>query len=98
MKQTIYLNDFRDAFHDCGRKENFSYNGLEALYDFLTEIEEGSGIEQELDVIAICCDFTEYENLAEYNREHDPVSSVDEIEEETIVIAIDAERFIIQNF
>lgn len=28
MKQTVYLNDFRQAFQNIGRKENFSYRGL----------------------------------------------------------------------
>ena len=55
MKQTINLSDFRDAFRNMDRKENFSYEGLELLYDMFEEIDEN----MELDVIAICCDYNE---------------------------------------
>lgn len=54
MKQTINLYQFRDAFQSI-RPDNFSYEGLEALYDYLEEIDS----ELELDVIALCCDFSQ---------------------------------------
>jgi hypothetical protein len=38
----------------------FSYEGLGALFEYLTEYEEDTGAELELDVVAICCDFDEY--------------------------------------
>jgi len=55
MKQTINVYDFRDAFHRMGRKDQFSYEGLGALYEYLEECDP----DMELDVIAICCDFTQ---------------------------------------
>ena len=55
MKQTINLSDFRDAFQRMDRKENFSYEGLELLFNYFEEVDEN----MELDVIAICCDFNE---------------------------------------
>jgi hypothetical protein len=55
MKQTVYLDDFRQAFHNRGRGEQFSYEALELIYDYLEE----SDPDMELDVIAICCDFSE---------------------------------------
>lgn len=55
MKQTVYLDDFRQAFHNMDRGNQFSYEGLELLYDYLEECDENI----ELDVIAICCDFSE---------------------------------------
>lgn len=62
MKQTIYENDFIDAFKQSeSRKEQFSYDALEWLYQYYTEIEEATGEEMELDIIAICCEWTEYE-------------------------------------
>jgi len=56
MKQTIGLSDFRDAFIHAGRKENFSYEALELLFNMCEEIDEN----MELDVIALCCEY--YEN------------------------------------
>lgn len=58
MKQTVYFNDFQSAFNSV-RPDNFSYEGLRALFDFICEQEDDTGIEQELDVIALCCDFSE---------------------------------------
>ena len=65
MKKTIYLGDFRDAFIRAGRKENFSYEGLSVLFDFLEEIDPDG----ELDVIAICCEYIEM-TLEELNEEY----------------------------
>ena len=67
MKTTIDLYDFRDAFYRMGRKTNFSYEGLEILFEYLEELEEGTDQEIELDVIALCCDFSEDtpENIGE---------------------------------
>jgi hypothetical protein len=59
MKTTISRYDFERAFVDADRKENFSYEGLGLLFDYFEEIEEGTGQEIELDVIAICCEYNE---------------------------------------
>jgi len=55
MKQTINLAKFRDAFHQADRGTQFSYEGLEVLFNYLEEIDP----DYELDVIGICCDFSE---------------------------------------
>jgi len=39
MKQTINLYQFRDAFRDCSRKDNFSYEGLESLFNWFEELD-----------------------------------------------------------
>lgn len=59
MKATITKSDFTTAFHNAGRGNQFSHNGLCELYDFLVELENDTDSEFELDVIALCCDFTE---------------------------------------
>ena len=56
MKITIdQVSQFRDAFHHAGRANQFSYEGLELLYDYLEEIDS----DYELDVVALCCDYSE---------------------------------------
>ena len=88
--------DFISAFKSI-RPENFSYEGLKALYGYFEELSDDQNIE--LDVIAICCDFTEYENLEEFNRDYGKnFDDVEEIFDHTQVIMIDNEKFIIQNF
>jgi hypothetical protein len=59
MKTTVYLSDFRDAFKRAGRGEQFTYEGLELIYDYIDEYERDSGEEIELDVIALCCEWSE---------------------------------------
>jgi predicted ArsR family transcriptional regulator len=59
MKTTISIYDFRDAFQKAGRQNQFSYDGLEILFDYLEEFEDDTGEEMELDVIGLCCDFAE---------------------------------------
>ena len=59
MKTTVNKYDFRDAFKAAGRENNFSYDGLDVLFDYFEEYEESTGEEIELDVIAICCEYSE---------------------------------------
>jgi hypothetical protein len=66
MKTTENFSEFRDSFQQI-RPDNFSYDGQRILYDYFEEFEESTGEEFELDVIAICCDFSEdsFENIAD---------------------------------
>jgi len=59
MKTTVSIYDFRDAFRQYGRADNFSYDGLRVLFKFLEEYEDSTGSEVELDVIALCCEYSE---------------------------------------
>jgi hypothetical protein len=59
MKQSVYFDDFRAAFNRMGREDQFSYEALKALFDYLIEYEESTGEEIELDVIALCCEYAE---------------------------------------
>ena len=54
MKQTVNFGDFSDAFCDMDRMENFSPEGLQALFNYIEGYEEDTGVETELDVIALC--------------------------------------------
>jgi predicted ArsR family transcriptional regulator len=58
MKTTVSLFDFRSAFEQA-RPNQFSYEALETLFDHFEQYEDETGMEVELDVIAICCDFSE---------------------------------------
>lgn len=58
MKTTVSRYSFCNAFREV-RPGNFSYEGLNVLWDYLEQLEEDMGEEMELDVIAICCDYSE---------------------------------------
>ena len=97
MKQTINFSNFQDAFRI--RPNNFTYKGLKALFEHLENYEEEIGEEMELDVIALCCDYTEYSDLEEFQKEHDKdFESIEDIEDKTTVIPFGTDSFIVQNF
>ena len=99
MYQSITKSDFTSAFHRMNRGEQFSYKGLIALYDYLEQYEEDTGEQIELDVIAICCEYAEYESLEEFQEDYgDDYQSIDEIEQVTTVIPVDDDGFIILQF
>lgn len=82
MKQTIGLSQFTDAFMSI-RPNNFTYDGLVLLFDWIEQQEQETGQEQELDVIALCCDFEELtieEIIRQYNIEADDIED-DEIDD-----------------
>jgi len=94
MYANINVWIFRDGFST--RPDNFSYEGLGALFEYLEEWEESTGSKIEFDPIAICCEYSEYTNISEYNSDYGTEhESYDDIEE-TIVIPINDDSFIIQ--
>ena len=53
MKITINFDGFERAFKRYGRDKQFSYEGLMALFEWLEDLEDSMGEEQELDVIGL---------------------------------------------
>ena len=98
MKQTVNFSEFCDRFRDMDRNEHFTYDGKRALFDYLEEYEESTGEEVGLDIIALCCEYTEYENLKELQENYTDIESIEGLEEQTTVIMVDADRFIIQDY
>ena len=88
MYTTISQYDFVELFRQYGRLStpdnsgNFTRIGAELLFGYLEEMEDGDpGIE--VDVIALCCDYSEYsraEIKAEYEDEDEDDSDDDDEE------------------
>lgn len=99
---TIYENHFREAFIDANRENNFSSHGLGELFDYLMDYEDETGEQIELDVIALCCDFTEYGSLEELQRNYDVPDDFEEareyLEQRTQVVCFEEDTIIIQNY
>lgn len=71
MKTTVSIYDFRDTFKRSDTyKDNFSYEGLSALYDYLIELEESTGEEMDFDMVSICCEYAEYSDAIEAASEY----------------------------
>ena len=111
MKITINEAMFKDQFRLHGRKDQFSSEGLTALYKHLEEaFDEDSENGYVLDVISLCCDFSEYDNALDaglnYNRLLNDGSSTEDEKEKnaleflrdnTLVITFEG-GIIIQDF
>ena len=102
MKQSVTRFDFVDWFRGSDTyKRNFSYDGLNSLFDYFEELEEDMGQEIDFDPIAICCEFSEYENLNEIKESYSSVeiNNIDDLKYHTNVIEIDdSDKLIIQDF
>ena len=69
MKTTVYESDFLRKFKEYGREDNFTFEGLQILFEYLEQYEEDTGEEIELDVISLCGDYCELTYL-EFIREY----------------------------
>ncbi len=103
LVKEVDFNDFLEEFEKHGRENQFSYEGKKALFNHLKQLSDNIGEPIELlDITGICCEFTEYEDLEEFNNAYgytiDEVSSIDEIGYRTTVIPIHGEKFIIRDF
>ena len=66
----IIKGDFASQIRNSDSyKDNFSYEGANALQDFIEELSQDTGSDQEFDPIAWCCDWDEYKDLDEFQRE-----------------------------
>mgnify|MGYP001323231893 CR=1 FL=1 len=107
--QTLDKYSFIEAFKQSSRKDQFSYEALEALFDYLEEYSDSTGEPVELDIIATCCEWTEatWKQVADdYNilfdddmTEDDKISHVyDFLLDETQVVELSEGSFVYVNF
>ncbi len=78
----LSFDDFVREFKEYGREDNFSRDGLEAIYNYVLEYAEETNTPYELDVIALCCEFTEYtleEAISEFSDILEDGDTIDEI-------------------
>jgi hypothetical protein len=99
MIQHVTKFDFHDAFNAI-RPDNFTYKALNALFDYFEELEYGQEKQIVFDVVQICCEYTQYEDLKEFQDNFDDsFENMDAINEFTALILIeDSSSFIIQDF
>jgi hypothetical protein len=96
VTKSMFINSFMSS---DTYKNQFSYYGLKALFEYFEELEDSTGETMDFDMIAICCEFTEYDSLKEYNDDYGKeCKEIEEIAEDTTLIKIDDERFIILQY
>ena len=84
MKTTVNFSTFQTAFEQL-RPNNFSYEGLTALFDYFEQYEAETDEELELDVIAICCEYSEY-TLHDIARDYGYMDSFDLADDEKLTL------------
>jgi len=84
---------FREEFKQMGRGDQFSHEGLGLLFDYL---DHECGQQIELDVVGICCDYTEntQEDIARFHA-LDIDEVMDYLHENSIVVGQTAEGTIV---
>jgi len=98
--QDITESQFRDAFHNMGRADSWSYEGLGALYDYLMETTIAHKM-LSLDVVALDCEFCEYACIDEFFESYDSEEypDIETIRNHTTVIEIpNSSAFIVAEF
>ena len=67
----VTQSEFIDTFRQSElRKNNFSYDGLIALFEYLEDLEEDTGEQITFDMVSICCDWSEYKNTDEFINDY----------------------------
>jgi len=90
MKITLTESEFVNRFLAI-RPDNFSREGLRALFDYLGELEREAEDETEFDPIGICCEWTEYDSPIEAcadfgHAEEDPEKALEWLRDRTQVV------------
>ena len=107
MQAYVTRTDFIDTFKQShSYKNNFSYDGLVALFEYLEDFEESMGDDYQMldfDMVGICCDFTEYKNINEFINDYPDYQDMsysevmEVLREETEVIEIPQTRIDLHN-
>lgn len=89
--------------------KNFSWNGANALQEYLEEMSEDTGQDLSFDPVAWCCEFSEYTNFDEFQHDtgytkdgktykgYENINDLDELRDHTTVIEYDG-GIIVQDF
>jgi len=83
--------EFAGEFERMGRGNQFSWIALEALFNWLDEFAL-----YELDVIGLCCEFAEYNDLATFNDENgEAFGNMEDLSDQYFVIPTEQRNFLI---
>ena len=69
MKMTLSTNEAARMLRE-DENAKWSYNGAIAIVEYLEELEQETGEEMELDVVAIRCDWSEHASLEDWATDY----------------------------
>ena len=99
--QTLNKHQFIDSFKSWDTYANsFSYEGLELLYDWLEMQKAQSDEDIELDVVGLCCDFTESDVatiIQDYTLPQDASfnDALEYIQDKSLVVGVTEQKTIV---
>ena len=77
---TLHQARFAEEFKKI-RKDDFTWDGLRALYEHLDDLSKDTGEDIEFCPVSFCCEFSEY-NLQEFNEDYnEEYATIDELQE-----------------
>ena len=96
----IYNGDeLRDEFRHFERGEQFSRQGFDALFEYLDEFSEDIGEDIQLDVIALCCEWSEYASSKEACDQYsDDIQTLDDLNDHTLILFLDNGGLMVRDF
>ena len=101
MMYTVTEDNFRNTFLMSDYKNNFSYDGLTALYDYFSELEDDIGQTIEFDLGGIAGEYSELtiDELRDNYFIDKNIDVIEYLQERTQVIEIEnSDRVIIQDY
>lgn len=100
------MQDNTRLYHDLqktdGYKNNFSYEGAIALFDYLDQLSDDIGENIEYDPICWCVEYSEYKDFEEFQNDksyikdgkqvngYEDINNLDELRDNTEVIEFDS--------
>lgn len=95
---TLTKVDFVHLFNEYNRSDNFTIEGRVALYEYYNDLSDELGEDIETDIIAICCEWTEFKNFADAKKDLGfDADTIDELIQHTNVIEFDG-GILVQEF
>ena len=71
--ESLFISRFEDYKRVATSENpngNFSYKGLRHLFNYLDDAYNDDGTPFKLDVISLCCDFSEYKDIDEFLKDY----------------------------
>ena len=91
LVEHVNFSAWKRAFENHERYSTYTDAGHRSLFDYFDQLADDLSVAIELDVIAICSDYAEYENLAEFNDMHsENYNCITELMQDTVLIPVES--------
>jgi hypothetical protein len=107
--QTLDKYSFVRAFEESSRKDQFSSEALEAIFEYMEEYSDSTGENVEFDIVGICCEWTEMPwqevvqsyglDLSHCETDDERIDAVEEyLQDETQSVRLSDDSFVFVQF